>query len=209
MPRKKTYQRESLVARATAVFHRRGYRAASTEILVQELGVNRNSVYAEFGSKEGLFTASLARYEQDIVAQLFGPLEAPGATLDEIEALFQSFGTSAAAANGLGCLLCNTAVELAGGESEVRALVGDYVERLRRAFVSALGGAVRARQVATRLIVEAEAGFLLSSCLGIFVLVRSGAIVAARSAVDGALAQLQAMRATAIPNSLEGRVSYQ
>jgi TetR/AcrR family transcriptional repressor of nem operon len=199
MPRKKTYQREVLVDRATAVFHRRGYRAASTEILVRELGVNRNSVYAEFGSKEDLFTASLAHYERDIVAQLFSPLEAPGATLDEIEALFRCFGASAAAAKGLGCLLCNTAVELAGGESDVRALVGDYVERLRRAFVSALSGAVRARQVAARLSVEAEAGFLLSSCLGIFVLVRSGAVVAARLAVDGALAQLQSLRATAVP----------
>lgn len=198
MGRTKRYDRETLVATAMGVFHRHGYQGASTDVLVRELGVNRRSVYAEFGSKEALFAATLGHYDRQVVGLLFGPLEAPTATLDEIEALFRAFARSADASTLLGCLLCNTAAELAGGAPGVQPHVERYFDRVHRAFCNALRGAVRAGQVAADTDVAAEARFLTSSCLGIFVMVRAGiGAPTARGAVNGALHHLRRLRATA------------
>ncbi|MBC8410239.1 MAG: helix-turn-helix transcriptional regulator [Rhodobacteraceae bacterium] len=42
----KKYVRDDLLDKATALFQRHGYTATSTSHLVEELGVNRKSLYA-------------------------------------------------------------------------------------------------------------------------------------------------------------------
>lgn len=195
MGRKKGYEREELVAKAMGVFHRRGFKGASTEILVQELGVNRNSVYSEFGSKVALFSAALGHYDRQVVTHVFGPLESTSATLNEIEALYRAFSESAGGSTGLGCLMCNTAAELGRSEPVLQPQIERYFDRLHGAFSNALGGAVRAGQIAAATDVCSEARFLTSSCLGIFLMVRAGLEPsAARGAVEGALEHLHRLR---------------
>lgn len=182
------------------VFHGRGYKGASTAVLVRALGVNRNSVYAEFGSKEALFAAALGHYEQRVVSQLFGPLEATTASLDDIEALYRLFAESAGPSAGRGCLMCNTAAELGGTEPNLQTHVEHYFDRIHQAFCNALRGAIRTRQIAAGTDVAAEAWFLTSCCLGIFVGVRAGvATSAAEEAVAGVLEHLRLLRATSRP----------
>ena len=55
MGRKKSYDREELVAKAMEIFRDHGFASTSTQMLVEGLGVNRYSLYAEFGSKQALF----------------------------------------------------------------------------------------------------------------------------------------------------------
>lgn len=180
---------------ALKVFHTRGYKGASTEVLVRELGVNRNSVYAEFGSKEGLFGAVLDRYRETMVQALFGPLESATASLDEIETLFHVFSGSAEGASGLGCLLCNTAAELGGTDSGLQPAVNAYFGRLHGALSNALEGAKRAGQVERELDTDTEAALLYACCVGIFLTVRARVDVArTQSAVQGALRHLQRLR---------------
>ena len=197
MGRKKSYEPKALVARALGVFHRRGFKGASTEVLVKELAVNRNSVYSEFGSKEKLFVAAMTCYDQQVVSRLFGPLESPDANLDDIEALYRAFSGTANEAKGLGCLMCNTAAELGGTELNLQPQVEAYFERLQKAFCNALGGAIRTGQIAEGIDINVEARFLTAGCLGIFLMVRAGiATSTAIGAVEGSLHHLQRLRET-------------
>lgn len=197
MPRKKGYDRETLVASAMRVFHQRGFKGASTEVLVQELGVNRNSVYSEFGSKEGLFAAALGLYEKRVVNHLFQPLESANATLDDIEKLYRTFAESAADSSGLGCLMCNTAAELGGREPRFQPLVTQYFERLHNAFCNSLRGAARAGQVAPDIAINTEASFFTSCCVGIFLMVRADvATSTVQESIEGALNHLHMLRST-------------
>src|SRR6185437_13256313 len=50
--------------RAMMVFWRHGYEGASMSDLTAAMGINSPSLYACFGSKEGLFRAVLERYEE-------------------------------------------------------------------------------------------------------------------------------------------------
>jgi AcrR family transcriptional regulator len=55
------------------VFWRHGYEGASLASLTEAMGINSPSLYACFGSKEGLFKAVLERYDQrrvDFMAQV-------------------------------------------------------------------------------------------------------------------------------------------
>lgn len=64
---------------AQGVFCRLGYDAASVSELTKAIGINSPSLYAAFGSKEGLFRAVMDRYAQQRVQYLEAALEAPTA----------------------------------------------------------------------------------------------------------------------------------
>ena len=198
MGRRKNYERATLLQRALGVFHRRGYRGATTERLVGAMRVNRNSVYSEFGSKAGLMVAALEQYEHIVVEPLFGPLEGAGATLDQIEALFAGFTESAVDAAGLGCLVCNVAAELGDTEAALKPYVQRHFSRLEAAFRNALCGAVAAAQIAPKTSIDSEASFLMACCLGIFIRVRSGAEPKRiASVIEATLRHLTSLRQTA------------
>ena len=192
MGRKKSYDRDELVEEAMEVFRDHGYAGTSAEMLVQHLDVNRFSLYAEFGSKRGLFEAALERYDQVVVERNFGPLEAPGAGIVEIAALFESFGAAGAGpVSGRGCLLCNTAVELGPVDPSGAGFVPRYLERISAAFRAALEGSRAKGDLHPDIDLRAEAAFLTASVLGMFVMLRAMAAPAVlRAASQSAIRHL-------------------
>ncbi len=52
------------IDRAMRVFWKHGYEGASLDILTQEMGISRPSLYAAFGNKESLFIKALDRYRE-------------------------------------------------------------------------------------------------------------------------------------------------
>ena len=85
----KQYDRTELLDRAVELFRRQGYNGTSTADLVTELGVNRKSMYAEFGSKQQLFEAVLEHYNENQLSDVLSSLEAPDASLDAIRQSFR------------------------------------------------------------------------------------------------------------------------
>ena len=176
MGRKKSYDRDVLVGKAMELFRDHGFAGTSAEMLVEGLGVNRYSLYAEFGSKQGLFDAALQRYDQEVLGQRFGPLEAPGAGIDEVRALLEFFGAAGRGpASGRGCLLCNTAVEFGPEDPSGAGFVQRYFERLSKAFHAALRNARDQGELRRSVDPREEAGFFTASVLGLFVMVRAKA----------------------------------
>jgi AcrR family transcriptional regulator len=74
---------------AQTVFCSRGYDAASLSELTKAMGINSPSLYAAFGSKEGLFRAVLDRYGQQRVQYLEEALGAPTAR-ETVERVFDT-----------------------------------------------------------------------------------------------------------------------
>jgi len=196
MGRKKSYDRELLIGKAMEIFRDHGFAGTSAEMLVQGLGVNRYSLYSEFGSKQGLFDAALRRYDEEIVERNFGPLEAPGAGINEVRALLEFFATAGEGpASGRGCLLCNTAVELGPDDPSGAGFVQRYFERLSDAFCAALDNAHGQGELRPSVEPRAEAGFFTASVLGMFVMLRAKARpTVVEDAVRIAIEHLEALR---------------
>ena len=60
------YDRQIAVAEATRLFWQKGFYATSTRDLQQALNMRPGSIYAAFGSKEGLYRESLLAYRERI-----------------------------------------------------------------------------------------------------------------------------------------------
>jgi AcrR family transcriptional regulator len=62
--RPRSFCKDEALDRAMSVFWRKGYEGASLANLTEAMGINSPSLYACFGSKEGLFKAVLERYDE-------------------------------------------------------------------------------------------------------------------------------------------------
>lgn len=197
MGRKKGYDRDVLIGKAVEIFRDHGFAGTSAEMLVEGLGVNRYSLYAAFGSKQGLFDAALQRYDEVAVERNFGPLEAPGAGIDEVRALLEFFGRAdESPASGRGCLLCNTAVELGPDDPSGSGFVQRYFERVSEAFYNALSNAHGKGELRGSVNPREEAGFFTASVLGMFVMLRAKApATVIESAARVAIEHLEELRA--------------
>lgn len=176
MGRQKQYEREDLLDRAIELFRTHGFNGTPTAALVEALGVNRKSMYAEFGSKQGLFLAALERYNRVHLPRVLAPLEAPGAGLDAIGRAFDGYASAIEGPwRGRGCLMCNTAVERAALDEESGVFVAAYLTRIHEGFHKALGNAQREGELAGDLDLEELASFLTTALIGVAASVRAAA----------------------------------
>ena len=175
MARPKAFDPEDILGRATALFWRKGYEATSVADLVEALGINRGSLYDTFKDKRTLFLAALDRYdEREIGATVRHLRTSQGPGRDRIQSLFDKF-IRAVEERGdrRGCLVCNTAVELAASDPEIGRRVRDSHERLTSAFSVALAADPGYPTEPERR--DRRAHFLTATLMGLHVMTRAGA----------------------------------
>lgn len=172
----KQYDRTELLDTAIELFRVHGYSDTSTAMLVDELGVNRKTMYAEFGSKQDLFEAALERYDAEHLSNVLAPLEAPDAGAAAIRGAFASYADEAEGwVRGKGCLMCNTAVERAALDPGAAKFVDAYIARVTAAFRHALGNAADAGDLPADTDLDEFAAFLMMSLVGVVALIRARA----------------------------------
>jgi TetR/AcrR family transcriptional repressor of nem operon len=133
MARPRAYNRQELLDRAIELFWERGYKATSVQDLVTATGVNRASLYQEFGSKAGLFAMALEQYMA--AGELADVFEADESTpfVDLLRAVFLALVEIAVEDRGKrGCLLTNTAVELSSNDGDVSRRIAENLDNLER-----------------------------------------------------------------------------
>jgi TetR/AcrR family transcriptional regulator, transcriptional repressor for nem operon len=195
MGRRKTYNREEITERAMRLFWIKGFHATSTRDLAEAMGVNPFSLYAEFGSKEALYDASIQRYEARVVALHFGSLETATSSLDDVRRVLEVFGNASLdPSSEMGCLLCNASTERAPSVEASRRTTARFVARLQAAFENALTHAARGGELVNGVSVPGLAASLVTHLMGVFVMMRACVDHAfVRAATDDVLARLDAI----------------
>lgn len=191
MSRTKEFRPEEALDAAMQLFWRKGYGATSMRDLLDGMGIGRGSFYDTFGDKHAVFMAALDRFEGVRTSWMDGALEGSG--LDGIEEVFRR------TVEGLvgfeprrGCLLANTAVELAPHDPEVAGRISRYVRRTEEAFTGALVRAQGAGEIPADGDPKVLARFLVSNLHGLRVLARAGSD--RRTLEDAARVALKALR---------------
>jgi TetR/AcrR family transcriptional repressor of nem operon len=155
------------------VFWRDSFHGTSTQALVEAMGVNRFSVYAEFGSKQKLYEAALAAYNEDVVTAHFQALESAQAGLSDIEAMFNGLsGAAGQPGSELGCFMCNCATERAPYDPGSQHFVHQHLERISAALTNALCNAQKLQHIRADVDAVQQGRFLASLLLGVFVMLR-------------------------------------
>ncbi|WP_230196969.1 TetR/AcrR family transcriptional regulator [Streptomyces coriariae] len=144
MARTKEFDPDAALQSALELFWRRGYEATSMADLVEHLGIGRASLYATFGNKHDLYLKALDRYGDKHQPLLLDELSQPGPALPAVRAVVRRFAAEATdeASRAYGCLVTNTAAELAPHDVAAARRVERSWEHLETLLESAL---VRAR----------------------------------------------------------------
>ncbi len=111
MSRPKGYDKQAILAAATELFWQRGYDGTSMNALVKYTGLNRHSMYGEFGDKERLFLACIDYYVIESSKEVIRILRKEPLGLKNIEEFIDNRVQYALSADCKGCLMVNTVVE--------------------------------------------------------------------------------------------------
>lgn len=140
MPRKMTFTTEALIDQALHYFWEHGFYGSSMDKLVQATGVSRHGIYTQFGGKKPLFLACFDHYQDVVVTPAFQVVERPGADLESVAQYFE-FQIARGESVGLpgpGCLVANSATEIASADADVMSKVEQHNLRLKKGFQAAL-----------------------------------------------------------------------
>jgi TetR/AcrR family transcriptional repressor of nem operon len=173
MPRKKEFDEYEVLHRAMEIFWHKGYEATSVQDLVEQMGINRGSLYGTFTDKRALFLAAIQYYDQTIITSVVRVLHSPGSPRQAIEGYIRSVVEAAAQdQDRQGCFLTNSAVEVGPHDSEAEQKLQASLQRIEGAFLEALIAARQEGELGTRRDLRDVARFLTSSLQGLRVMAR-------------------------------------
>ena len=192
MARTKQFDPDAALQKALELFWERGYEATSMADLVEHLGIARASIYATFGGKRELYLRAHERYVQSRDPHVVELLSQPGPALPAVRGLVRAYAEeSRTDERRRGCLVVNSAIELAGRDPAAARRVAASWDTLETALTSALMRARAQGELPADKDPQALARFLLVLLQGIRVLGRTppdpGRL---RDAVDQALSLL-------------------
>lgn len=174
MARVKEFEPKQALDKAMQLFWQKGYFDTSMDDLVAFTGVSRYGLYGTFGGKHELFIAALEHYRKEILSWLLIPVDFPNASLADIRSYFDSLVKLRKAPGGRkGCLICNTAIELAPFDKEAADQVSISFERMTKVFRNALNNALQQGELSSRFDVDAGADYLTGVAQGLFVLIKA------------------------------------
>ena len=156
------------------VFWSRGYEATSIRHLVDRMGIQRGSLYGTFGDKRTLFFAAIDRYDRVVTAKLLAALDGPASGRDAIRGFFRlKVELALEPRRPRGCLVTNSAAELASRDRGTATRVGAVLARIEAAFHRAVVRAQQAGEIDCARDPRALARFLTSSAQGFSVMAKT------------------------------------
>ena len=172
MPRSKQFEPEQALSSAMSAFWRHGYEATSMEDLMDCMGIGRASIYNAFGNKRALFLSALEYYVCNGGA-LQG-VRMPDSPRLAIVTAFRTIVERAVTGESCdGCLVVNTALELAPHDDEIAQIVNGIFVQQEALFRTFLERAMACGEVPQTLDPSRTAQALLALSIAVLVLARS------------------------------------
>ena len=141
MARPREFDFNKALGAAMLLFWERGYEATSVDDLLRRMGINRASLYAAFGEKRALFVQSLRLYEKQYGYQELLERARQGSPKQAIKKLFEETikaQTETPPKDRRGCLMQNTALELAPHDADIRRIVRENTEKCHAVLIRVL-----------------------------------------------------------------------
>lgn len=172
MGRRREFDEELVLNAAVDGFWQNGYDATSVRDLAQRMGLAQASIYNAFGDKRSLFRKALDHY----IAQSFGSRVARFETLPPREAVSAFFeeiiDRSINDPQRKGCMLVNSAVELAPHDAEFQQMTAGVLAEVESFFLRCVTLGQRTGTISTAQSAEDLSRLLFGIHLAIRVMAR-------------------------------------
>jgi AcrR family transcriptional regulator len=170
MGRTREFDADAALDAAIGVFREHGFEGSSAQMLVDAMGIGRQSLYATFGDKWQLYRSAVQRYGMGECAAHLDALRSGPRAIDGIDAMLRRVVETAVQP----CLGVGSMCEFGASRPDLAELN----ERLGAGLRAAVGGRIRDAQregdVADDIDPETSAEFLIASISGIRVAGRGG-----------------------------------
>lgn len=155
-------------------FWAKGFEATSVRELAADMGITGTSLYNAFGDKKSLYRRALAHYLDQSVRERITRLEGSLPPAEAVAAFFaEVIDRSMRDRECKGCMLVNTALEVAPHDADMRRFVADELSLIEAFFRRCVERTQRAEILATEVDAESLGRLLLGVLLGIRVLART------------------------------------
>lgn len=157
-------------------FWSKGYQATSLQDLLEVMKLSKSSFYETFRSKHQLFIRCLTHYADTLAKEMKEDLRRSKTGRKFIERVFHGVADEASTKNQKhGCLLVNTANELAHRDKTICKLVSYGTNLLGEVFLAAVKRAKQEGDLLGDNKPEVLAKYLVSSLSGLKTMVKGGA----------------------------------
>jgi TetR/AcrR family transcriptional repressor of nem operon len=173
--RPRQFDSEKALGQARERFWQQGFAATSLHDLLECMHLSKSSLYQSFGNKQQLFILCLEQYEGQVNQNLTEQLHQAGTGLGFIRELLKSVISEADRDSRKGCLLVNTANELAGREKTIAQAVSHGLIKIKSNLKSALERARDEGDIAPDTDLEQASDYLVAGISGLRTMVKAGA----------------------------------
>lgn len=167
MARPKAYNREQVVDAATQLFWKKGYHGTPLSELVAVTGLNKHSLYKEFGNKEGLFNECLVHYRHTVGKELVDILTREPLGLDNIKTFLDNRVRFIRSDQFQSCLAVKCIIEKDLVETSSLKQVKTMQEGMSKAFTACLEAAARNGELPETTDIRLISLYLNSFSLGL------------------------------------------
>ncbi|HWB57426.1 MAG TPA: helix-turn-helix domain-containing protein [Gaiellaceae bacterium] len=160
--------RERILETASALFYRRGVRAVGVDLVVEEAGVAKTSLYRHFRTKDELVAAFLAREDDDFWTAWDSVADRHEADpITELMAHLDWIGQRIARPNYRGCPQLNVAAEFPDPDHPARKVATAHKRELRRRLegIAERVGVTRPTDLGGQLALLVNGAFVSSQVL--------------------------------------------
>ncbi|OOR21838.1 TetR/AcrR family transcriptional regulator [Bacillus cereus] len=174
MARLREFDEEKALDAAMQLFWEKGYAATSLSDLTAKMEIQRPSLYAAFGDKEGLFEAALRRYTNLHAASIRTKLQKEQSVKESIRMFFENMVEEEyKRESNKGCFCINTMVEIAPHNEKFEVLTREHQMYLSVIFQELIAKGIQSGELQSDVNAKALAQTLVTSLIGLTVLMKS------------------------------------
>jgi TetR/AcrR family transcriptional repressor of nem operon len=185
MVRTRSFDEAIVLEAAMEQFWRHGYTATSVRDLSDAMGLGAASLYNAFGDKHALFARCLDRYLDSNMRARISEFEATWPPRRAIELWFADI-VERSMTDRLGCMLVNSALEIAPHDTAIAEVVAARFDELEAFFRRCVASGQRDGTINAAREAADLARLLLTTAIGLRVL---GRVCPDRDVLEGAVRQ--------------------
>lgn len=170
MPRPPSYNRDTALAKAVSLFWHKGYHGSSMKQIEKALDMRPGSIYATFGSKDGLFSEALANYAQQGGADLSEHMAGYDSVVEGLQAYLRKIADNCADTDctpARACLIVKTLLEASNTNPALYSQAQSVLAAIETSFAELLESAKKQGEIAAQTDCRRLARLLQSQIMGL------------------------------------------
>ena len=166
MSRPKQYNRDEVLSKSTELFWEKGFEATPMNQVANRTGINKYSIYNEFGNKDKLFLACIDYFllNHCFVEEI---LSKEPLGLKNIETFFEYKVRSFYSEAGKGCLIFNSLDEKDTLSKSANVKIDNFISKVKVLFRHCLNAAQEKKEISRDKDCEALANYLSCFTFGL------------------------------------------